>query len=163
MINKNRFTIFRGIRQIWILCQNQLATGKSVRIPRDNPVAATNQMLYQTRLSEIDQYIKNISETQARLNEIDTALQSSLRIFQRIRELAVQGANGIYSNFERKEAAAAEMNKLLEELVAIANQKGATGRSIFGGFNTGTEGNRSLCANIHDSYCWQAGGCNDWG
>lgn len=119
--------------------QNQLGTGKAVRIPRDNPIAATNQMLYRTRMSEIDQYISNISETQARLNEVDTALQSSLRIFQRIRELAVQGANGIYSNFERKEAAAAEMNQLLEELVSIANQKGATGRSIFGGFNTGTE------------------------
>jgi flagellar hook-associated protein 3 FlgL len=139
MINKNMVYNLQRHQTDMDTLQNQLATGKSVRIPRDNPVAATNQMLYQTRLSEIDQYIKNISETQARLNEIDTALQSSLRIFQRIRELAVQGANGIYSNFERKEAAAAEMNQLLEELVAIANQKGATGRSIFGGFNTGTE------------------------
>lgn len=119
--------------------QNQLATGKTVRIPRDNPIASANQMLYRTRLSEIGQYISNINETQSRLNEVDTALQSSLRIFHRIRELAVQGANGIYSNFERKEAAAAEINQLLEELVSIANTKGATGKSIFGGFKTGTE------------------------
>src|SRR5208337_2034823 len=68
-----------------------------------------------------------------------TALQSSLRIFQRIRELSVQGANGIYSNFERKEAAAAEINQLLEEIVSIANTKGASGKSIFGGYKTGTE------------------------
>lgn len=119
--------------------QNQLATGQSVRLPRDNPIASTNQMLYRTRLSEITQYISNINETQSRLNEVDTALQSTLRIFHRIRELAVQGANGIYSNFERKEAAAAEINQLLEEIVSIANTKGATGKSIFGGFKTGTE------------------------
>ncbi len=119
--------------------QNQLGTGKSVQTPRDNPIAATNQMMYRTRLTEIDQYITNINETQSRLNEVDTALQSTTRIFQRIRELAVQGANGIYSNFERKEAAAAEINQLLEEVVSIANTKGATGKSIFGGFKTGTE------------------------
>jgi flagellar hook-associated protein 3 FlgL len=118
--------------------QNKLATGRNVRIPRDNPVAATNQMMYRTRLTEIDQYISNINESMSRLNEVDTALQSTLRIFQRIRVLAVQGANGIYSNFETKEAAATEINQLLEELVAIANTKGATGKSIFGGFQTGT-------------------------
>jgi flagellar hook-associated protein 3 FlgL len=119
--------------------QNQLSTGKKVQTPRDNPIAATNQMMYRTRLSEIDQYISNINETQSRLNEVDTALQSTLRIFQRIRELSVQGANGIYSNFERKEAAATEINQLLEEIVSIANTRGATGKSIFGGFKTGTE------------------------
>ncbi len=119
--------------------QNQLATGKSVRMPRDNPVSSTNQMLYRTRLSEIEQYISNINESKSKLDEIDTALQSTLRIFHRIRELSVQGANGIYSNFERKEAAAAEINQLLEELVNIANTKGATGKSIFGGYKTGTE------------------------
>lgn len=119
--------------------QNQLGTGKTVQVPRDNPVAATNQMMYRTRLTEIDQYISNINETQSRLNEVDTALQSTLRIFQRIRELSVQGANGIYSNFERKEAAASEINQLLEEVVSLANTKSATGKAIFGGFKTGTE------------------------
>jgi len=119
--------------------QNQLGTGKSVQVPRDNPVAATNQMMYRTRLTEIDQYISNINEAQSRLNEVDTALQSTLRIFQRIRELSVQGANGIYSNFERKEAAATEINQLLDEIVSLANTKSATGKAIFGGYKTGTE------------------------
>jgi len=119
--------------------QNQLATGKKVRVPRDNPVAATNQMIYRSRLTEVNQYIKNVEESASRLSEVDTALQSSLRIFHRARVLAVQGANGIYSNFELKEAAATEINQLLEELVNIANSKSATGRAIFGGHKTGTE------------------------
>jgi flagellar hook-associated protein 3 FlgL len=119
--------------------QDQLATGKTIRLPRDNSVAATNQMMYRTRLSEIDQYIANINEAQSRLNEMDTALQSVVNIFHRIRVLAVQGGHGIYSNFELKEAAAAEMNQLLEEVVRLANSKGSTGRAIFGGYKTGTE------------------------
>ena len=119
--------------------QNRLGTGKNVNFPRDNPIAATNQMLYNSRLSEVEQFIKNIGESKGKLDEVDTAVQSTLRIFQRLRVLTVQGAHGIYSSFERKEAAATEINELLEELVNIANTKGANGRPIFGGYQTGTE------------------------
>lgn len=119
--------------------QNKLATGKNVRIPRDNPISTTNQMIYRSRMSEIEQYISNISESKSRLEEVDTALQSVTRIFQRIRVLTVQGAHGIYTSFERKEAAATEINEMLEELVAIANTKNAAGHAIFGGHETGTQ------------------------
>ncbi len=119
--------------------QSSLATGRNVRFPRDNPIAATNQMMYRTRLTEMEQYLSNITESKSKLDEVDTAVQSTLRIFQRLRELAVQGANGIYSSFELKEAAATEINQLLEELVNIGNSRNATGRPIFGGFQTGTE------------------------
>ncbi len=119
--------------------QESLATGRRVQLPRDNPIAATNQMLYRTRLTEVDQYASNIEESRSRLDEMDTSMQSALRIFQRLRVLAVQGAHGIYSAFERKEAAAAEINELLEEIVSIANTRSATGRPIFGGYQTGTE------------------------
>ncbi len=119
--------------------QDKLATGKNVRIPRDNPISTTNQMLYQTRITEIEQYLSNISESKSRLDEVDSTFQSVTRIFHRIRVLTVQGAHGIYTSFERKEAAATEINEMLEELVAIANTKSATGRPIFGGHETGTE------------------------
>lgn len=119
--------------------QDALATGKNVRFPRDNPIASTNQMIYQSTLTEVNQYISNIGEAQSRLDNVDSTLQSVTRIFQRLRVLTVQGAHGIYSNFERKEAVATEINELLEELVAIANTKSATGRPIFGGYQTGTE------------------------
>ncbi len=48
------------------------------------------------------------------------------------------GRQRIYSNFERKEAVATEINEMLEELVA-SQYRSATGRPIFGGFQTGTE------------------------
>lgn len=119
--------------------QESLSTGKKIRMPSDNPIGATNQMIYQSRLTEMDQYLSNINESKSRLDEADAAVQSVTRIFQRLRTLTVQGAHGIYSSFERKEAAATEINQLLEELVNIANTKSATGRPIFGGFQTGTE------------------------
>src|SRR5208283_1241811 len=111
--------------------QNALSTGKNVNVPSDNPIATANQMLYRTRLTEVNQYLSNINESKSKLDEVDTALQSTLRIFQRLRVLTVQGANGIYPSFELKEATATEINQLLEEMVNIANMKGATGRSVF--------------------------------
>lgn len=119
--------------------QSKLATGKNVRIPRDNPIASTNQMIYHSRMTEIDQYISNTDESKSRLDEVDSSLQSVLSIFQRIRVLAVQGANGIYTSFERKEAIAVEINQMLEEMLAIANTRGAAGRPIFGGHQTGSQ------------------------
>ena len=119
--------------------QNSLSTGKNVRVPRDNPIATTNQMLYRSRITEIEQFLSNIDESRSKLAEIDTALQSVVNIFQRIRVLTVQGANGTYTTFERKEAVATEVNQLLEEMLAIANTHSATGRTIFGGHQTGTE------------------------
>ena len=119
--------------------QEKLSTGKSVRIPRDNPVATANQMLYHSRMTEIEQYLSNIDESKSRLNEVDTALQSVTGIFQRVRVLAVQGANGIYTSFERKEAIATEINQMLDEVLAIANSSGASGRPIFGGHQTGSQ------------------------
>ena len=56
--------------------QNALATGKQVETPRDNPIATTNQMLYLSRMSEVDQYNKNIDEAKSYMDTSDTALQS---------------------------------------------------------------------------------------
>ncbi|HNU93154.1 MAG TPA: flagellar biosynthesis protein FlgL, partial [Spirochaetota bacterium] len=72
--------------------QDMLGTGKNVRFPRDNPISATSQMIYRSRLTEVDQYISNLGEAKSRLDEVDTALQSAMRIFQRLRVLTVQGA-----------------------------------------------------------------------
>lgn len=139
MINNTMIYNLNKHQQEMDKMQDMLATGKNVQFPRDNPVAAANQMLYKTALVEIEQYIKNIDESKSKLSEVDSALQSVIRIFQRLRVLAVQGAHGIYTSFERKEAAATEINQMLEELVNIANIKGATGKPIFGGYQTGTE------------------------
>lgn len=139
MINNTMSHNLQRHKSVMDKTQEALSTGKTVRIPRDNPVSATNQMLYRSRMTELDQYLKNITESRSRLQEADSSMQSALGIMQRLRVLAVQGANGIYSSFELKEAVAAEINQLLEELVSIANSKGATGRSIFGGHRTGTD------------------------
>ncbi|MEQ9364022.1 MAG: flagellar biosynthesis protein FlgL, partial [Leptospirales bacterium] len=76
--------------------QDQLATGRRIRRPADDPSAATNQMYFRTRVKELDQFDNNLMHSKNRLDLIDGQLASTSDIMQRIRVLAVQGANGTY-------------------------------------------------------------------
>ena len=117
--------------------QNNLSTGKKVRIPRENPISATNAMLYRTRIEEIKKFIDNIEEGEARLNFAENGIRSIVDIFHRLEELVVQGANGIYSK-EDREKIAVEVDELLKEVLQIANSK-FKGESIFAGYQTNIE------------------------
>ncbi|MCB1145246.1 MAG: flagellar hook-associated protein 3 [Leptospiraceae bacterium] len=113
--------------------ERELATGSKIQFPSDDPVGAANQMLLRSRTSELEQYNRNVEEAKNRLNLMDGQLDRVGEIFQRVRYLTVQAANGTNSGFELKEAIAKEINQHLHALVDIANVKDSTGRSLFGG------------------------------
>ena len=113
--------------------ERELATGSKIQFPSDDPVGAANQMLLRSRTSELEQYNRNVEEAKNRLNVMDGQLDRVGEIFQRVRYLTVQAANGTNSGFELKEAIAKEINQHLHALVDIANVKDSTGRSLFGG------------------------------
>lgn len=111
--------------------QNNLSTGKKVRLPHEDPVAATHSMLYRTRITEIRQFMKNIDEGQSRLNMTEGAMRSAVDIMHRLEELTVQASNGIYTKKDRA-LIAVEIDELLKEMVEISNTK-FKGESIFAG------------------------------
>ncbi len=113
--------------------ETQLSTGSRIHKPSDDPSGAANQLLLRTRMAELYQYNRNIGEAKDKLQIMDGQLDRVGEIFQRIRYLTVQAANGTNSGFELKEAIAKEINQHLLALVDIANTKDATGRPIFGG------------------------------
>jgi len=113
---------------------NQLSTGKKVRVPHEDVVSATHSMIYRSRINQIQQYIKNIDEGKERLTITDSSLQSVNDILKRFKELAVQGANGIYTDADRAKIAV-EVDELTKQLVQIANTK-YKGESVFGGHRT---------------------------
>lgn len=118
--------------------QTQVGTGLKIRKPSDEPGIATNQMYFRSRVHELDQFGSNVGEGQARLKQIDGKLESVTEILQRVRELAVQGSNGIYQGdkgFELEVAIGKEIDELLKSVVDIANSRDATGRYLFGGHN----------------------------
>ncbi|PJE01022.1 MAG: flagellar hook-associated protein 3 [Leptospira sp.] len=117
--------------------QNQLATGLKIRRPSDDPSVATNQMFFRSRINELNQFEENITDGYQRLKHVDGVLDRMGDIFQRVRVLAVQAANGIYQGdkgFELEVAIGKEIDQHLRAIVDLANSRDATGQPVFGGY-----------------------------
>ena len=127
----NLGTASRSVDEI----QNQIATGKKSAFPHQDPGGTINSMLFKSRLSELQQFQENINDGEARLKFYDTALESTGDIMLRLKELAVQAANGTYNDHDRA-IAAAEVDQLLNQLIETANTR-YKGETIFSGFRTG--------------------------
>jgi flagellar hook-associated protein 3 FlgL len=117
--------------------QEQLATGKKITRPSDDPVVAMKGMTYRTNLTEVEQYKRNLSEAYNWMENSDAALDKATSVMHRIRELTVQASNGTLEESQRG-MIAKEIGQLKEHLVSIANTKVA-GKYIFNGTDTNTK------------------------
>jgi flagellar hook-associated protein 3 FlgL len=114
--------------------QDQLATGKKITRPSDDPVVAIKGMEYRTNLTEVEQFKRNFSEAHNWIETSDSALDEVTQVLHRIRELVVQASNDTYETAQRQHIAK-EIRELKDHLVSIANTQVA-GKYIFNGTNT---------------------------
>lgn len=132
IINRMIMNLNRNLSRL-AKVQNQMSTGKIVARPSDDPSLATQGIRLQRELSQTKQYQANANDAQSLLDLTDTALTQIENILQRAKELAVAGANGTNPQ-EAREAYAAEIDQLKEQLVQIGNTA-VGGRYIFAGTN----------------------------
>lgn len=114
--------------------QEQLASGKEIRRPSDDPFRVARSMELNTSLKANERYQKNIDESLGWLNTADSALGQFTDVLQRIKELAVSSGNATYSPTELG-AIEDEMKQLKAQLVQIGNTQ-FDGRYIFNGDET---------------------------
>lgn len=114
--------------------QDQLATGKKINRPSDDPVVAMKGMHYRTNLTEVEQYQRNISEAYQWMENSEAGIEQGTQVLQRVRELMVQASNGTNGPEDLK-AIGAEIKQLKEDLVGSANTQVA-GNYIFNGTQT---------------------------
>lgn len=114
---------------------NQIGSQQKIQSLRDDPVAAGHLVKYQSYLNRVNNFEKNGQILSDQFVYREGYMQNSLDIMQRVRELAVTGANGIYSKDDLRNMAV-EVDELLQELVQNANATGPDGNSIFAGTNT---------------------------
>lgn len=114
--------------------QNQLATGKKIKVPSDDPVIAARALKLRTDVSEVEQFKRNVKDATSWMETTETALTNVGDILQRARELAVQGSNGTNTP-ENTQKIAEEAKQLRDQLVHIANST-YSGRYIFSGYKT---------------------------
>jgi len=118
----------------WELSQLNDKIGNNTRISRlrDDPIAASHSVRFQSEITRMQKYSDNIDKTKGRMDIAFGYFQSAVDIMQRINEIAVQGANGIY-NQEQMAMMGAEVDQLLAELIEIGNAKTEDGLSLFAG------------------------------
>ena len=118
--------------------QQQLATGKRVLNPSDDPVAAVQILDITEDLALVDQYNRNGNIAEGQLALEESVLDSVGNVLQRVRELIVQ-ANNATQGPESRRAIATELESRLDELQALANTRDASGEYIFAGYQSDTE------------------------
>ncbi len=131
--------------------QEQIATGKRLLRPSDDPVDVANTLKLETKLKEFTQFKKNINDGISYMNVTSTSLDSMNTLMQRARELAVQGSSDTLSATERayinKEA-----SQLFRQLIALTNTE-FKGDYIFSGTHTKTppyQIDQSSCLTLDD-------------
>ncbi|MEO0435482.1 MAG: flagellar hook-associated protein FlgL [Pseudomonadota bacterium] len=113
--------------------QQELATGRSILSPSDDPTGAIQILDIEEDLRQVDQFQRNSSLAESQLSLEDTTLSNVVSVLQRVRELTVQ-ANNATSGPEQRSAIAQEIDSRLDELLDLANTRDANDEFIFAGF-----------------------------
>jgi flagellar hook-associated protein 3 FlgL len=118
--------------------QSKIAGQTRLNELRDDPLAAAHAVRYDSYLTRLERFEKNVLRAEDQYRIADEYMQQAVSVLQRIRELSVQGAHGTYAPEDLKYMAQ-EVNELLKELVAISNAKDSDGNQLFAGDKAFTE------------------------
>lgn len=112
----------------------EVATGKSVNVPSDNPAAAATMVQNTIETANVDQYTQNVSGTLSMLQTADSAIGSVVNSLTQAASLGTEGANGTTNATDLQEIAT-QVQGILESVVAQANTA-YQGAYLFGGTET---------------------------
>lgn len=114
---------------------NQLGSQNRLQQLRDDPLAAGHLVRYQSYATRVEQFEKNAKIISDDFTVAEGYVNQSVQIMQRVRELAVNGANGYYEKEDLRNMAV-EVDELLKELIQNSNAIGPDGTRIFAGTRT---------------------------
>lgn len=114
---------------------NQLGSQNRLQQLRDDPLAAGHLVRYQSYATRVEQFEKNAKTISDDFTVAEGYVNQSVQIMQRVRELAVNGANGYYEKEDLRNMAV-EVDELLKELIQNSNAIGPDGTRIFAGTRT---------------------------
>ncbi len=116
---------------------NQLATGKRINRPSDDPVVAIRALRLRTDVSQINQYYeKNIPDAEHWLSLTETSIKTTISVIKDIVEQCEKGSSDTLQVSDR--------NKIIDNIKSLRDEIYATGdadyagRFIFTGYRTDT-------------------------
>ncbi|MCC7462556.1 MAG: flagellar hook-associated protein FlgL [Gammaproteobacteria bacterium] len=118
--------------------QNQIATGRRVQLPSDDPVAAAQLFELARTQSQLGQFHSNAGTARGRLQLEEQALADAGTLLQRVRELIVQANNATLSDADRR-SILTELQSRGAQLQSIANRQDSNAEYLFAGYATTTQ------------------------
>jgi len=118
--------------------QSQISGETRLHELRDDPLAASHAVRYESYLARLARFEKNTQYAKENYDIAYSYMNEAITILHRVRELTVQGANGTYTPDDLK-LMGIEVNELVKELVSIANVVGPDGKQMFAGDKAFTE------------------------
>lgn len=111
----------------------QLATGRRVVNPSDDPQAASRAVGVAQSKAVTEQYMDARVSARNALSQQESILNSVGDAITRAKTLLIQGANGTLSDADRA-SNASELKGVFENLLGQANSTDGNGRYLFGGY-----------------------------
>lgn len=124
-IGRNQFDLFK--------LQNQLATGRKVLTPEDDPIAAAQALVVSQSKEVSSQFLENQGDAKGKLGTVDAQLSSLTDLLQNVRERIVQAGNTTLTDTDRGHIAK-ELEARFSELMGIANAQDGAGNYLFSGY-----------------------------
>ena len=118
--------------------QQQLAAGKRILNPADDPAASARIVGLDQTLKVTEKYQGNIDFARSRLELEEGVISSVTNVLNRVRELAVQANNSSLTNDDRR-SLAIEAQERLNELLGLGNAQDAGGEFLFSGYQGSTQ------------------------
>lgn len=133
MVNTLMGNLTRNMNRMSVY-QDKLATGKEVLRASDDPVATSGILKFKSDIAALGQYEKNSGDSLAWMEVTESSISDTGAVLQRMRELAVQAANGTNSTEDTKKIAS-EIEQMRKHLISNGNFSFA-GRYAFSGYQT---------------------------
>ncbi|MTI80217.1 MAG: flagellar hook-associated protein 3 [Firmicutes bacterium] len=115
--------------------EEQLATSKSLLRASDKPIMMGQFMSIKSTLSYNEQYNRNLDDGLSFLDMTDSTMGTMGNVLTKAKELALQGSNDTYNSEDRK-AVAAQIDKLIDQIVDLGNST-VGGKYIYAGTKNG--------------------------
>ena len=113
--------------------QQQLATGRRILTPADDPVASAAALETSQFVDITDQHAKSQNSAYSSLALAETQLQSATELTNRLRTLLVSVDNPALNDTDRQ-AIAGQLRAGFDQMMDIANSRDASGLYLFSGY-----------------------------
>lgn len=118
--------------------QQQIATGKNILQPSDDPLASAQVIKLKNEVARTDQFQSNIEVSNRRLSLEEITLDQLFNDSVRLKELTIQAGNGALSDADRA-TLATEVDEITNQMLGLMNTKDVQGEYLFSGYKGNTQ------------------------